>query len=114
MINKLIYIAGPFRGPNSWEMEQNIRRAEEVSLEVWKLGAPAICPHCNNRFFQGVCPEETWAAGDLLILERCDAIFMGPKWDRSEGARKEMVHAIMKGLPVFFTIEALKEWLENA
>lgn len=27
---KVIYVAGPFRAPNSWEIEQNIRRAEAL------------------------------------------------------------------------------------
>ena len=31
---KVGYIAGPFRGPNSWEIENNIRRAETLALEV--------------------------------------------------------------------------------
>ena len=74
MTNKLIYVAGPFRAPNSWEMEQNIRRAEALALEVWKLGLPAICPHANTRFYQGAAPDEVWLEGDIEIMRRCDAV----------------------------------------
>ena len=49
----VIYIAGPFRAINSWEVEQNIRHAEEVALEVWRSKAVALCPHTMHRFFQG-------------------------------------------------------------
>lgn len=35
---RIIYVAGPFRGSNAWEIEQNIRRAEAVGLAVAKVG----------------------------------------------------------------------------
>ena len=50
---KLVYIAGPFRGSSAWDIEENIRVAERAALEVWKMGAAALCPHTNTRFFQG-------------------------------------------------------------
>ena len=57
---KVVYIAGPFRGPNAWEIEQNIRRAESLALEVWRAGAAALCPYTNTRFFQGAAPDDVW------------------------------------------------------
>jgi hypothetical protein len=47
---KLIYVAGPFRGKDAWEIECNIRRAESLALEVWRLGAACICPHPTPDF----------------------------------------------------------------
>lgn len=54
---KVIYIAGPFRGPDSWAIEQNVRAAEALALEVWRMGAVAYCPHAMTRFYQGAAPE---------------------------------------------------------
>lgn len=108
---KVIYVAGPFRGPNSWAIENNIRRAEALSLDVWKLGAAAICPHTNTRFFQGAAPDHLWLDGDLAILAKCDAILMTPDWSRSTGATAEKEFAEARGIPVFRTIEALARWL---
>ena len=104
---KVVYVAGPFRGKDSWEMEQNIRRAEELALEVWRAGHAAICPHTNTRFFQGAAKDEVWLFGDLAILERCDAVLMTPNWERSEGAKAERQHAIIHHIPIFYSLEAL-------
>lgn len=114
---KLIYVAGPFRGANSWENENNIRRAETLSLEVWRLGAAVICPHANTRFFNGAAPDKVWLDGDIEILRRCDAIIVTPDWRKSSGARAEVEFAIEHGIPVFSSVstvanlQARAEWL---
>lgn len=114
---KVIYIVGPFRGPNAWEIEQNIRRAEAVALEVWRLGAVALCPHCNTRFFQGAAPDEIWLAGDLELMRRCDAVLLVPGWMASKGSCAEVADAKARGQPVLGEIEngltMLRAWLER-
>lgn len=108
---KVVYVAGPFRGPDSWAIENNIRRAEALALDVWKLGAAAVCPHTNTRFFQGAAPDHLWLDGDLAILAKCDAILMTDDWARSTGARAEKDFAEQRGLPVFYTLGELSAWL---
>ena len=109
---KVVYVAGPFRGPSAWDIECNIRRAEALSLEVWRLGAAALCPHTNTRFFQGAAPDEVWLQGDLALLLRCDAILMTPDWARSSGATAERDYAVANGIPVFETLDALAAWMQ--
>jgi hypothetical protein len=111
---KVIYIAGPFRAPNSWEIEQNIRRAEAAALEVWRLGAVALCPHTNTRFFQGAAPDEVWLAGGLELVRRSDAIYVigGAMGIRaSAGTRAEIDEADRLRLPVFMSLRPLALWL---
>lgn len=67
---RVVYIAGPFRAENAWEIEQNIRRAEEAALELWRAGAAVLCPHTNTRYFQGAAPDHVWLEGDLELLRR--------------------------------------------
>jgi hypothetical protein len=98
----LVYIAGPFRGKDSWEMENNIRRAEELALKVWQTGfAAALCPHSNTRFFQGAAPDGVWLAGDLLMLSKCDAMVLTTDWRRSAGSVKEVKFALQNDIPIF-------------
>lgn len=108
---KVIYVAGPFRGPSAWEIECNIRRAETLALEVWRLGAAALCPHTNTRFFQNAAPDSVWLEGDLELLRRCDAVILTEDWVRSSGARAEVEFADKLGLPVFHTLKQLKDLL---
>ena len=110
---KVIYVAGPFRGASSWDIENNIRDAENLALEVWRLGAAAICPHTNTRFFNGALPDEVWLNGDLAILAKCDAVVLTHTWRRSAGATKEQDYARHSGIPVFSDLNALAEWLKG-
>lgn len=109
---KVVYVAGPYRAPDNWQIEQNIRRAETLALEVWRLGAACICPHTNTRFYQGAAPDDVWLEGDLEILKRCDAILMTPDWRNSAGARGEHSFAIDHNIRVFYELDALADWLQ--
>ena len=106
----VVYLAGPFRAPNSWEIEQNIRRAETLALEVWRAGMACICPHANTRFYQGAAPDKVWLKGDLELVRRCDAVLLTPDWIRSTGARAEKAFAEHHGIPTFTTLTKLIEW----
>jgi hypothetical protein len=94
-------------------MEQNIRAAETLALEVWRLGAACICPHTNTRFFQGAAPDDVWLKGDLEILDRCDAILMTKNWESSAGATAEREEAISQNLRIFYDVADLRYWLET-
>lgn len=108
---KLIYLAGPFRGLDSWAVACNVHEAASLALQVWKLGAVCICPHLNTAQFQGAAPDEVWLKGDIEILRRCDAVILTDDWKRSSGARAEVAEAYGRGIPVFATLADLEEWL---
>lgn len=108
---KVVYVAGPFRGRCHWDVEENIRRAERLALEVWRSGAACLCPHANTRYFDGAAEDRVWLEGDLEMLGRCDAVVMTTDWERSNGARAERRYAESRGIPVFESITGLVEWL---
>ena len=107
----VVYVAGPFRANNAWEIEQNVRRAETLALDVWRRGFACICPHTNTRFYQGAHVDKAWLAGDLDILAGCDAILMLEDWKNSTGATEEHDFALNNDIPVFYTIEELDRGL---
>lgn len=109
----VIYIAGPFRGPSAWDVEQNIRRAEETAFDVWGLGAAALCPHTNTRFFDRALPDHVWLNGDLALLAKCDGIFMLGTWMQSQGAINEHTFAVEHEIPVFYNLGGLVLWLKE-
>lgn len=118
---KVVYVAGPFRSmnangkSNAWGVQTNIMSAMAVALEVWKLGHVALCPHANTMFFQDAdgCEDDVWLKGDLELLNRCDAIMMAPGWERSSGAKAELAHSVMRGLPAFYDLKSLATWLKS-
>jgi len=110
---KVAYVAGPFRGPNAWVIEENIRRAERLALDLWAAGFAVICPHTNTRFYQGALPDNVWLDGDLEILARCDLLVCTPDWERSSGARAEVAFARSRGIPVVATVEEARRHREG-
>lgn len=110
---KVVYIAGKFTGANTWEIENNVRAAETMALQVAKLGAMPLCPHTNTRFFHGTCTHEFWYAGTLELMVRCDAIMLVPGWEESNGVKMELVEAEARKMPVFDSLAALSDWVKS-
>ncbi len=114
---KLVYVAGPYLDPRGTRfVEENIRAAEAVALELWKMGAAVICPHANTRHFDGAAPDSVWLEGDLEILRRCDALVAVPNWERSTGTLAELALARELEKPVFCWPQEqalIGRWLEG-
>jgi hypothetical protein len=107
---KVLYISGPIKGRDDWSREQNVRRAEEIALEVWALGIVAVCPHAMTRFYgNDVLPEAIWLRGDLELLTRCDGVLAMERWEQSTGARIEVKYAQEKGIPVFVSVGEVEQ-----
>ena len=109
----LIYVAGPYRAPTAWQIEQNIRAAEEAALEIWQLGAGAICPHTMNRFFEGVAPDQVVLPAMIELLRRCDALLVLPGYEKSEGTCAEIRAASEVPIPMFRDFPGLVGWLQG-
>ena len=110
---KIVYVAGKYRGPTMWAIEQNVRRAEELGLRVAEVGAMPLMPHCNTRYFHGLLEDSFWLEGTLELLRRCDAVILVSGWYGSIGAKGEKEEAERLGLPVFESVAALRHWLHH-
>ena len=112
---KVVFVAGPFSGANAWEIEQNVRRAEALALEIWQRGGVAICPHSMNRFFFGTASEEVYREGCLEIIRRVDGVALVDGWERSSGTAGEVSEANVNGIPIFGPDqrELLFAWLRS-
>lgn len=98
---KVIYIAGKYRGPTPWAVEQNIRAAEDVAAKVIAAGHMPLTPHKNTAHMEGLADDAFFLAGTMELLRRCDAVLCVSNWRDSVGARAEVEEARRLGLPVF-------------
>jgi nucleoside 2-deoxyribosyltransferase len=108
-----VYIAGPFRGKNAWEVEQNIRRAEVAGMAVFQLGHSAFIPHCNTRYFDGTINDDFWLSATAAWIPCCDAVLLVDGWQRSEGTLSEIAKAEELGIPVFAHITSMHNYLKR-
>jgi hypothetical protein len=113
---KVVYIAGPFRGPDHFAIHRNIVEAEALAWRVWaklskwRLGSCALCPHLNTAHFQNSLPDNVWLEGDLVLISRCDAVVLVEGWEKSSGTMVEYKYAKEHDIPVMAE-EELDEWM---
>jgi hypothetical protein len=86
---KLVYVAGPYRAKTAWEVEQNVRRAEEWCLKIAHYGHAPVCVHTMYRFFHKLKDDQFWIDATLALLQRCDAAIFIDGWKDSEGSLGE-------------------------
>lgn len=108
----LVYIAGPYRAKDGWELERNIRAAEERAFFVATAGGAPACPHSMFRFFDRTLTDEYWIAATLRMLMACDAIWVAADWRGSEGTIGEFEYARDHNMPTFFSAETCLAWLQ--
>lgn len=109
---KLVYIAGPYRALNAWEVEQNIRRAEQWAYRIASEGFFPVCPHTNTRgYFESLQTAEFWLEGTLALMKKCDLVYAIPGWQLSTGAQGEVAAAQVAGIPVIYGLKELLEWI---
>jgi hypothetical protein len=110
---KMIFVAGPYRAGSEWEVFQNIRRAESLALELWRMGLAVVCPHKNTEWFGGAASDQVWLEGAQEMVRRSDAIVCTSDWESSAGARGEVALAHKLGIPVFHHLNEVQTWLQS-
>jgi len=105
-----IYVAGPYTGTNLEDIEENVRRAMEAGLKIWKKGHFPYIPHLTHW------PD--LLAKDLEInmdwvdymnwhapwVDHCDALFLLAE---SKGALLEYNRAREEGKKIFHSLEEI-------
>jgi hypothetical protein len=101
---RVVFVSGPYRG----NISENIRIARQHAEMLWAKGYAVFCPHLNSAHMDGCAPDKAFLDGDIEILSRCDAIYMLPGWEQSEGARSEYAHALLHGIEVLKPLDNKK------
>ena len=113
---KLVYLAGPYRGKGRFRVVRfcrrfaNIIRAWKAAKRLWAAGYAVICPHTNSAMMDSGVPSERFLAGDLLMLDNCDAMVVIGDWRNSEGTLGEIDHCIVSQIPWY---QGVGEYLER-
>lgn len=107
-----VYIIGPYRASTPWDVERNIRAAEEAAYSVAAIGGTShltlakvlvypVCPHSMYRYFDKTGEDAYWLSATTDLLKRCRAALTINGWMSSTGALAEVEMAQLKEIPVF-------------
>lgn len=112
---KVIYVCGPISAATHEERDANVQRGYEAGVRIWRTGNVALVPHLNSdgMFEKAHIPAADIYLGDLVLLERCDAMFRLPGWEGSRGCAYETAWATHKNIPVFDSWDELLAWLNG-
>lgn len=100
-----IYVAGPY---THGDVAVNVKNAFKLANELADLGFAPFVPH-STHFWHMMFPREYefWLKLDNVFLPLCDALIRIP--GHSNGADKEVELANSLKMPVFHSIDDLKE-----
>jgi len=101
-MNKIAYIAGPYRAKTRIGRVINIIKARRVAAKYWRLGYIAICPHSNSAWFDKHLPDKEWLDRYLLLLELCDVVVLMKGWKESSGTKAEYRQALRLGKDMIY------------
>jgi len=105
-----IYVAGPYTGSTLEEIEENVRRAMEAGLKIWKKGHFPYIPHLThwpNILARDLEIEMGWV--DYMNwhapwVDHCDALFLLAE---SKGALLEYNRAKEEGKNIFHSLDEI-------
>ena len=118
----IIYIAGPI---THGDVTDNVRRACEAGLKLFRAGLGVIVPHLTCYMGQHTddagmagpqtLPEGTtyreWVELGCELVRRCDAVLRLPGFSR--GADAETFAATTLSRPVFHSVEEVINWTKS-
>lgn len=103
-----IYIAGPITGTDDY-----IDRFVKAEVMICRKGHQPVNPlHIGSLI--ATTGETAISYGHIMnickaLLGACDAIYLMPGWQRSNGARVEHAEAFNRGLKFYTSIDAIPE-----
>lgn len=114
---KCIYVAGAMSANNIVSVLENLHRGIKYGAKLFELGYAPYVPHLDSMFkiVQGDdlnVPMDYWYKYTMEFLTRCDAVFVVPKSEKSTGTQAEIITANELGIPVYYTIEELRQGLK--
>ena len=99
---KIVYIAGRFRGTNSWEIHNNVLKAEKAVVDLISKGYAPIAPHLITANLQGLFPDQVYLDICLELLSKCDSIYLLKGWKDSKGSVAEWNYALDNDMEIMF------------
>lgn len=110
---RLVYLAGKYIDTATYLVQRNIHLSQQYAQEIALLGAFPVSPHLCSQNMDGIQNYQWWCDTTMELMRRCDAVFMLPNYQDSNGALAELKEAKDRGMPVFWWLHEIKGWIDN-
>lgn len=106
---KLVYISGKYTRTDKRTVRDNIKLAERYGIKIWNKGYAVLIPHMNTAFLErkSKVGYNQIMEADLLMLSRCDILFLLPNYKSSRGALQELELAKKLEIPIYTKLKDL-------
>ena len=81
---KVVYVAGPYRASTEYQVLQNIRKAEEVALHVWRAGGEIVINIATLEITKAEDMSRRDSARAVEIVEENQRYLLG-RWREIHG-----------------------------
>ena len=106
---KIIYISSPY---TLGDVAENVSVQINAAHRIMDLGHCPVAPLLSHYLhIQRQRPYQDWMAIDLAIIPRMDLVLRLP--GKSSGAEREVALALQLSIPVFYSWEALEQYLKE-
>ena len=113
---KRVYVAGKYSADNVIDVLTNIKTGIDYGALLLSMGYAVFCPFLDHHFalssWGKVLTKEMYQDNSMAWVEVSDALFIMPHSEKSHGVQAEIARAKLLGIPVYYTIEALKKALK--
>ena len=111
---KRIYIAGKYNDDSVIKVLKNMRAGMRMGVQVLIAGFAPFVPWFDYHIALMANEDENitremYHAYSMAWLEGSEAVLALPSWVDSNGAKKEIERAKELNIPVFYSLEELKE-----
>lgn len=109
---KKIYVAGKYTGKTYSEIDDNIYKAEQISIKLIQKGWNVFTPHkiySHYERYEGVgnFDYHLWLKMDIEWMLLCDAVIFMNEWQNSPGAMKEHRIAVDNNKKIFYEAQEI-------
>ena len=111
---KRIYIAGKYNDDSVVKVLKNMRAGMRMGVQVLASGFAPFVPWFDYQMGlmandDEVITREMYHEFSMAWLEASSAVLALPSWVDSNGAKREIERAKALNIPVFYSLEELKE-----
>ena len=106
----MIFVAGPYTDDTMEQIEENVQRAIDAGIHIWKKGHFPLIPHLLHwvdlRANENGVPMDwkDYMLWDAPWLDHCDALYLLAE---SKGALIELERASQKGIVIYRSLDEI-------